>query len=143
MGGVKKPAKEAGTRDTEVPCPLLFPGEEMIAAKKDDFEKVQCAFCKGRGRDPFGVIYEGSICSVCSGSGEHSILKPHVQCAYCKGGGVEFGTRNPCLGCHGRGHVSLGSKKGPLTRCPSCRGGGMEQETKLVCSRCHGTGMLE
>lgn len=116
----------------------------MNAIQKDDgdFEKVHCAFCKGMGKDPFGVMYEGSVCAVCSGSGEHYILKPHTQCAYCKGSGVEFGTRNACLGCHGRGCVSLNSK-GPFIRCPSCNGVGMERETKLVCSQCHGTGVLE
>ena len=109
--------------------------------EKDDFGRVRCAFCRGQGKDPFGIIFKGSVCAVCCGSGEHHILKPHFRCAYCKGSGVEFGTRNSCLSCHGRGRVSLHSK-GPFIRCPSCNGAGMEQETKLVCHGCHGVGLL-
>lgn len=103
-------------------------------------EKIACSFCKGTGKDPFGIMSPLATCSVCHGMKEHYILKPFSQCHYCNGSGVESGTRNTCLSCHGRGQVS--HHKGKLNICESCRGSGMEHGTELTCSECHGSGVV-
>lgn len=102
-------------------------------------DRITCAFCKGKGKDPFGLLSRDSICQVCNGLCEHLIVKPHVECAYCHGSGVEFGTRNTCLSCGGRGRIST-SKEHEL--CDLCRGRGMEQDTGLGCLRCKGAGVV-
>lgn len=109
-------------------------------ARSEYVEKITCAFCKGVGKDPFGIMSRESTCSVCHGLKEHYILKPYSRCAYCKGTGVEFGTRNSCLSCHGRGYVS--QHEGKLVICTSCGGGGMERDTGLTCHACHGSGVV-
>lgn len=100
-------------------------------------ERIGCAFCKGVGKDPFETV---SVCPVCHGMKEHYILKPFSTCAYCKGTGIEFGTQNTCLSCHGKGKIS--NHKGKRKVCDVCCGSGMEQETKLTCHSCHGSGIL-
>ena len=34
------------------------------------FEELTCAFCRGRGRDPFDIMSSLSTCCVCGGSGK-------------------------------------------------------------------------
>lgn len=108
---------------------------------KEYTEKISCAFCKGKGLDPFGLLAPGSKCQVCSGLGDIYVLKPYIKCAYCKGSGVEPGTRNTCLSCKGRGVIS--EHKGKYTLCFTCRGSGMQQDTGLTCLRCKGAGVFE
>lgn len=105
-----------------------------------ELERVQCAFCKGKGKDPFGIMSRLATCQVCNGTGEHLIVKPHKQCAYCHGSGVEFNTRNTCLSCGGKGRVSV---HGESVTCDACGGRGMEHETNLRCGKCGGSGVVE
>lgn len=103
-------------------------------------EKIPCAFCKGTGKDPFGQLYPGSTCQVCSGREEIYVSAPYKTCAYCHGSGVEFSTQNTCTACGGRGAISLGHHHLKGTSCKSCNGSGMNVQTNLPCAPCHGLG---
>lgn len=113
--------------------------------KKEHFphtKKICCAFCKGTGKDPFGQLYPGSTCQVCSGRKELRIVAPYATCQYCHGTGVEFSMQNTCTCCGGRGVISLGKKRIKKENlCLSCRGTGMAVETNLPCLECRGTGV--
>ncbi|MFH1652635.1 MAG: zinc finger domain-containing protein [Pseudomonadota bacterium] len=114
--------------------------EVKFPSHKKYVEKITCVFCNGKGKDPFRIMSPLATCSVCHGLKEHYILKPFSACAYCKGTGVEPGTRNTCLSCHGRGYVS--HHKGKMKVCDVCRGSGMNHETGLACTTCHGSGII-
>lgn len=104
-------------------------------------EEVQCAFCKGAGKDPFGQLYQGSTCQVCSGRKVLYIHTPYTTCTYCHGSGVAFSSQNTCTICYGRGVVSLDAqKKGKI--CFSCQGTGMGIDTNLPCTSCQGMGVV-
>lgn len=105
-------------------------------------EKIPCAFCKGTGKDPFGQLYPGSTCQVCSGRKEIYVLTPTLRCAYCHGSGVEFSSQNTCTACGGRGVISLGNKHLKGMSCNLCGGSGMNAQTNLPCVPCHGLGLF-
>lgn len=111
-----------------------------MRSSANHLDRIVCAFCKGEGRDPFGIMSQESVCQVCNGTGKHVIVKPHITCAYCHGSGVEFGTRNTCLSCGGKGRVSMNKKHVP---CDLCHGTGMETEAGLRCDKCGGAGVVE
>lgn len=98
-------------------------------------DKLDCAFCAGRGEKP-----RGSRCSVCGGSGKISVPPPVIKCAYCKGTGKEKPRSNlTCTVCKGKGHVSV---REPIETCPKCRGKGADPHNKLPCTRCAGKGVI-
>src|SRR3990170_4481715 len=41
---------------------------------------VKCAYCRGRGKDPFGVPSRLSSCGVCGGSGVVEVHAPYHAC---------------------------------------------------------------
>lgn len=104
-------------------------------------EKLQCAFCKGTGKDPFGQLYPGSTCQVCNGRKVLYIHTPYATCTYCHGSGVAFSSQNTCTVCHGHGVVSLGTQKREKV-CSLCSGTGMEIDTNLPCTGCQGMGAV-
>ena len=68
------------------------------------FEELTCAFCHGRGKDPFDIMSSLSTCCVCGGNGKVLVPSPAVACAHCKGtGAVKTLT---CTTCGGRGSIS-------------------------------------
>ena len=100
---------------------------------------ITCAFCKGTGKDPFGVPSKLSNCQVCAGRGTVMVLTPAETCPYCKGTGVFFQHRLPCPLCGGKGAVY---KIKGVKRCAKCKGGSVDQDNKLPCSNCYGLGMI-
>ena len=86
------------------------------AAPIDDTstEMVKCAFCQGKGIDPFPVLSPRSDCVVCNGRGVVRIRAPYVACQACAGTGVYTGTHMYCWTCRGKGvvHVHARSEKG-------------------------------
>lgn len=64
-------------------------------------EIIKCAFCAGRGTNPF---YKGT-CPVCKGRGKNEIIVPFVVCNECKGNGKKSGTTLTCFECRGIGVV--------------------------------------
>ena len=106
------------------------------------FTEITCAFCGGKGKDPFGVFSSLSECCVCGGMGANPVEEPYVQCAFCKGTGVYPRSRLTCTACGGLGvHVVTERTK----TCPNCLGHGAEpaSESGFYCLVCHGAGIVE
>jgi DnaJ-class molecular chaperone len=101
-------------------------------------EEVPCAFCRGEGTDPFGVMSDRSVCAACGGRGRVIVPVPHVRCAYCEGTGSYKTFR--CLVCDGAGVVK--APVGPTRACPSCEGLASERSSGLVCLTCRGRGVV-
>jgi len=103
------------------------------------FEELTCAFCGGRGRDPFDIMSSLSTCCVCGGSGKVLVKAPAVACAHCRGtGAVKTLT---CTTCGGRGSVHLPSL--PTVSCPLCKGSGDDASAPaMACLKCRGTGWM-
>jgi len=100
---------------------------------------VRCAFCKGKGKDPFGIMSHLSTCYVCKGKKSLWVTKPVKTCPYCQGTGVSpIGARNYCLVCYGRGVVTIPE---PFQICPRCKGSGKEP-SGLYCIQCRGKGVI-
>lgn len=101
---------------------------------------VRCAFCGGRGEDPFGVMSRLSTCYVCGGKRELWISKPVRECPVCGGTGVSpVGARNHCAACGGTGVVHV---EEPSQICPKCGGTGWCPSVPLYCNLCKGKGAI-
>ena len=119
----------------------------MITRLKGNTEKttvVTCAFCGGRGRDPFGILSPLATCQVCWKEGKHTLLLPITPCAYCQGTGVHPHSRLTCTSCKGVGMVNIPA--GAIT-CPACFGTGRAAasiwpDSPLSCGSCRGKGMV-
>ncbi|MDA2925975.1 hypothetical protein MYX78_01885 [Acidobacteria bacterium AH-259-G07] len=103
--------------------------------------EVKCAYCKGTGRDPWGLMSVLAACQVCTGKGTVNIEEPYITCPVCKGRGNQRNTRLTCLACKGKGAVHV--EKG-MNSCPECDGTGMTGSVGLrnYCLKCHGTGRV-
>ncbi len=98
-----------------------------------------CAFCKGKGVDPFGVMSFLSLCVVCLGKGFIELPGTVHKCAYCKGKGESpTGTRCTCPACRGKGLIPI---KEPVSTCPDCQGKGTK-DNWWYCIGCHGAGLV-
>ena len=102
--------------------------------------RITCAFCKGRGKDPFDLLSEFAVCQVCGGTGKVTVKEPAIKCAFCKGSGVYHDTRVTCTVCNGRGMVT--APKGQTTQCPDCQGTGATMDSGLPCLKCKGKGII-
>lgn len=103
------------------------------------FEELTCAFCRGRGRDPFDIMSSLSTCCVCGGSGKVLIQSPTVVCAHCEGTGAL--KTLTCTICGGKGSVSKPQQ--PTVTCPVCRGSGDDASAPaMACMNCRGNGWI-
>lgn len=68
---------------------------------------VKCAYCGGRGKDPFGVPGPESNCSTCGGKGYNRVVTPYEPCPACNGTGKLLGRRLNCTTCKGKGVVTV------------------------------------
>ena len=101
---------------------------------------VTCAFCRGKGVDPFGIISRLSTCSVCNGEKAVWFERPVKDCVFCNGTGVSpTGGRNYCPVCGGAGTVHV---EEPSLVCPECGGTGWNRSMSLYCNICKGTGVV-
>ncbi|MBU3896175.1 hypothetical protein KKG36_02605, partial [Patescibacteria group bacterium] len=98
-----------------------------------------CAFCKGKGKDPFEIMSKEAICQVCGGRGKVTVVEPYVKCAHCQGTGVSPNSRNVCTACGGRGVIPITDGK---KVCPKCHGSGRAAENDLPCTKCGGRGVV-
>jgi len=100
---------------------------------------VECAFCGGVGRDPYGILSKLSKCPVCNGRTKVKVAKPAYPCAYCHGTGKQRHTRLTCTVCKGTGYVTIA---GPTSECPECEGSGKTRGSDLPCVFCRGAGLI-
>lgn len=100
---------------------------------------LTCAFCRGTGTDPFGLLSEDSFCQVCGGSGKLVIRVPVRPCAYCSGTGVHIHRRMVCTVCSGKGVVMV---EEPIESCSHCGGKGFQPGQYLPCLICGGKGVV-
>jgi DnaJ-class molecular chaperone len=99
-----------------------------------------CAFCKGKGKDPFELLSKLANCQVCGGKGKVEVIEPAIKCAFCKGTGIyPRDGRVTCTVCNGKGMVTV---KGETEGCPKCKGSGQEIESGLPCIKCGGKGVV-
>jgi len=107
-------------------------------------KEIKCAYCGGKGLDPFGSLRPATKCQVCVGSGRISITifedKKLVKCQYCRGTGRHPFTRMTCTSCKGKGALLVNKKAGKV--CPDCQGSGATAQKNLPCRRCDGSGMI-
>ena len=116
-------------------CKDLYLENEVIHIMKE----IKCAFCKGKGVDPFDLLSSLSTCSVCGGKGKINVEEPYVKCGFCHGTGIYPHSRLNCTVCSGKGVVTF---KERATICPECKGTGQEHLTNLPCLRCGGIGVI-
>ena len=102
--------------------------------------QITCAFCKGKGKDPFNLLSELALCQVCNGTGQVIVKEPAIKCAYCKGTGVYHDTRVTCTVCNGKGMVA--APKGETCQCLDCNGTGAAIASGLPCLKCKGKGII-
>jgi len=120
----------AGNRDW---YPVGEPGEMV---------DVQCAYCHGAGKDPFGLPGPESNCSVCGGKGYNRVMAPCVRCVGCGGTGKVRGKRLSCSTCKGRGVTTV---RVSMVTCPRCKGTGRQPDIEhdLACTLCGGRGRVD
>jgi DnaJ-class molecular chaperone len=101
--------------------------------------ETMCAFCRGTGLDPFGIMSWLSRCCVCGGTGVVLVRNPYVSCAHCRGSGAV--KTLTCTVCGGKGVVSLPDT--PVEICPECRGTGDDASAPAMdCLKCRGLGFV-
>jgi len=111
-------------------------GKEEIKVSRPMAE-VKCAYCKGTGKDSWGVMSVLAVCQVCRGKGTVKIAKPFEKCPVCQGTGVQYNKRLNCLACGGKGVLTVEGTE----VCPGCGGTGKD-DFGLYCLRCKGTGKV-
>ena len=89
------------------------------AAVKEKWGELTCAFCQGKGRDPFMVPSFLSNCGTCGGTGKIRVKEPYVPCRTC--GGTGRPTLQPLRlsGLRGKGCAEHRGARGDL---PCLRG---------------------
>ena len=102
--------------------------------------QITCAFCKGKGKDPFNLLSEHAACQVCGGTGNVEVIEPAIRCAFCKGSGVYHNTRITCTVCNGKGVVT--APKGATDQCVECGGTGRAIDSGMPCLECRGKGVV-
>lgn len=103
-------------------------------------KEIKCAFCKGKGVDPFELLSSISTCAVCGGKGKVNVEEPYIKCAFCQGTGIYPHSRLNCTVCSGKGVVTF---REPKVTCPECKGTGQEHLTNLPCLKCGGIGVIK
>lgn len=100
---------------------------------------ADCAFCGGKGGDPFHLLSKMSLCQVCGGRKEVTVPAPAIPCVFCGGTGIHRHQRLSCDVCGGKGIVAV---KVPIETCPDCKGKGVVSGDYLPCLKCKGTGVV-
>ena len=115
--------------------------EQTNEAQRGQVVDVPCAFCGGKGKDPFGIMSPLSTCEVCGGSGRQSLHQPTAPCAFCRGTGVHPDSRLTCTACGGVGTVEVPANAVP---CLVCGGSGRAPAGggHFHCARCSGKGVI-
>lgn len=104
---------------------------------------IACAFCRGRGVDPFGIPSKISKCQVCKGRKENFILEPFEECPACVGRGVYKHHRLPCAVCGGRGDLHQIPGKNRRYGCRPENKEMLDIETGLPCLSAYDLGLIK
>jgi DnaJ-class molecular chaperone len=78
-----------------------------------EMERITCAFCKGKGKDPFKLLSPLSNCPVCNGYKTVYVIAPYETCPACEGTGVYYRSRLFCWNCHGKGVAHIRPEEEP------------------------------
>lgn len=101
---------------------------------------IKCAFCDGKGKDPYNLLSYLGTCQVCSGRGVVNVREPTIECVYCHGSGKHLNDgRLTCPVCFGKGAATMDEDR---KKCQECHGTGKNKESKLPCLRCDGKGVV-
>lgn len=68
---------------------------------------IRCAFCGGKGSDPFNLLSPLARCQACAGKGAVTFEGTGDPCPNCHGSGRAALSNLPCTHCRGRGAVTL------------------------------------
>ena len=101
-----------------------------------------CAYCEGKGKDPFGVPSSESTCQVCAGKGTHLLVGKESgikECHYCDGSGKHSIERLTCPVCRGHGVFQFDGEGSP---CSECHGNGKCEDGYFPCAHCQGYGVI-
>ena len=98
-GRVRPPQAQPDVPRREPRQPTATPPGNMVDLK--------CAYCYGRGLDPFGCPGPTSKCAVCRGKGYNRVVVPYATCTACGGTGKTPGRRMTCTTCRGKGVVAV------------------------------------
>ncbi len=104
---------------------------------------ITCAFCRGRGVDPFGIPSKLSRCQICNGRKKNSIIEPFEECPACSGTGVYKHHRLPCAVCKGRGHLHQILGKNRMYGCKPENKEMLDIETGLPCLSAYDLGSIK
>ena len=119
----------------------IFLGENRMLgiSREGKLVSITCAFCRGSGSDPFGIMSYLSTCCVCGGRGKVTISTPYRRCAHCSGtGAVKTLT---CTACMGKGVLPITTEDTRI--CPVCCGSGDDHSASaMYCLRCRGRGYV-
>ena len=116
--------------------------ETEIIERTGNQVTAKCAFCKGTGKDPFGLLSILATCQVCRGSGKITVTAPVVKCPFYNGSGVHPSRRYTCIVCNGKGVVSAAIEE-ERESCPECGGSGKSRfHWNLPCLKCKGKGFI-
>jgi hypothetical protein len=65
---------------------------------------IKCAYCGGKGKNPFEINSRQSDCMVCNGIGRVVVDEPMEKCNSCSGSGKNPRIEKvPCIVCGGTG----------------------------------------
>ena len=103
--------------------------------------EMKCAFCEGKGKDPFGVPSAESRCQVCAGKGKNTLQQKGTRkCNFCNASGKHPIERLTCPVCKGYGVFEF---NGEGEMCFQCQGTGREESHYFPCAYCHGYGITK
>lgn len=108
-----------------------------------NFKKITCAFCKGKGRDPFEVPSKLSNCQVCIGRGVVQVVEPVEICPACAGTGIYKHHRLLCAVCKGKGQLHYILGKDRTYGCKPENKEMLDIETGLPCIGAYNLGSIK
>lgn len=117
--------------------------QKKIKKSLSDGSFIACAFCRGRGVDPFGVPSKLSKCQICKGRKKNFVLGPFEECPACLGSGVYKHHRLPCAVCKGRGQLHKIPGKDRTYGCVPENEEMLDIETGLPCLSAYDLGLIK
>ena len=104
---------------------------------------ITCAYCRGRGIDPFGIPSKLSRCQVCNGRKKNVVIEPFEECPACTGSGVYKHHRLPCAVCKGKGQLHHIPGKDRRYGCKPENKEMLDIETGLPCLSAYDLGSIK